>query len=61
MSLILTLITIAAVAFIVLMIVFPVTRSPLWDAIFIHTLHFLGFVVVVLGLVGAIGRISGLL
>lgn len=61
MSLIFTLITIAVVAFIALMIVFPATRSPLWDAIFIHTLHSLGFIIVVLGLVGAIGLISGLL
>ena len=61
MSLIFTLITIAAFAFIALTIAFPVTHSPLWDAIFIHTLHALGFIVVVLGLVGAIGLTSGLL
>lgn len=61
MSLIFTLITIAAFAFIVLIVAFPATRSPLWDAVFIHTLHALGFIIVVLGLTGAIGSISGLL
>ena len=61
MSLIFTLITIAALAFIALIVAFPVTHSPLWDAIFIHTLHALGFIIVVLGLTGAIGLISGLL
>lgn len=61
MSLIFTLITIAVFAFVVLIVAFPVTRSPLWDAIFIHTLYALGFVIVVLGLIGAICSISGLL
>lgn len=61
MSLIFTLIAIAVFAFVVLIVAFPVTRSPLWDAIFIYTLHALGFVIVVLGLIGAIGLISGLL
>ena len=61
MSLIFMFIIIAVFAFIALIVAFPVTRSPLWDSIFIHTLHVLGFIVVVLGLVGAIGLISGLL
>lgn len=61
MSLIFTLITIAALAFIALIAAFPVTRSPLWDAILIYTLHALGFSIVVLGSIGAIGLISGLL
>lgn len=61
MSLIFILITVAAFAFIALIVAFPVTRSPLWDAVFIHTLHALGFIVVSLGLVGAVGLISGLL
>jgi hypothetical protein len=61
MSLIFTLITVAALTFIALIVAFPATRSPLWDAIFIHTLHALGFIIVVLGLIGALGLISGLL
>lgn len=61
MSLISTLITIAVLAFMALIVAFPVTRSPLWDSVFIYTLHILGFSIVVLGLVGAIGLISGLL
>ena len=61
MSLIFTLITIAALAFVTLIVAFPVTHSSVWDAIFIHTLHAIGFIIVVLGLVGAIGLISGLL
>ena len=61
MSLIFTLIIIATFAFITLIVAFPVTRSPLWDSVFIHTLYALGFIIVVLGLVGAIGLISGLL
>lgn len=61
MSLIFTLIIIAALAFVALIVAFPVTHSPMWDAIFIHTLHALGFILVVLGLIGAIGLISGLL
>ena len=61
MGLFLTLFAIVALFFIVLIIAFPVTNSPLWDSIFIHTLHILGFLVVVLGLVGAVGAISGLL
>lgn len=61
MSLIFTLITIATLASIALIVAFPATRSPLWDSIFIHTLYALCFIVVVLGLVGAIGSISGLL
>ena len=61
MSLIFTLITITTFAFIALIVAFPATQSPLWDAIFIHTLHALGFIIVVLGLVGAVGLISGLL
>ena len=61
MSLILTLITIAALVFVALIAAFPVTHSPLWDAIFVHTLHALGFIIVVLGLIGALGLISGLL
>lgn len=61
MSLIFTLITIAAFASIALIVAFPVTNSPLWDSIFIYTLHILCFIIVVLGLVGGIGLISGLL
>ena len=61
MSLIFTLITIAALAFVALIVASPVTHSPMWDAIFIYTLHALGFIIVVLGLTGAIGLISGLL
>lgn len=61
MSLIFTLIIITTLAFVALVVAFPVTHSPLWDFIFIHTLHALGFIIVVLGLVGAIGLISGLL
>ena len=61
MSLIFTLITIAALAFVALIVAFPVTRSPLWDAILVYTLHALGFIIVVLGLIGALGSVSGLL
>lgn len=61
MSLIFIIITVVTLVFIALIVAFPVTRSPLWDSIFIHTLHALGFIIVVLGLVGAIGSISGLL
>ena len=61
MSLILTFITIAALAFVALIAAFPVTRSPLWDAILVHTLHALGFTILVLVLIGALGLISGLL
>lgn len=61
MVLIFTLITIASFAFIALIVAFPVTCSPLWDAIFVYTLYALGFVIVGLGLIGAIGLISGLL
>ena len=61
MSLIFTLITIAALAFVTLIVAFPVTHSPMWDAISIHTLHALGFIIVVLGLIGALGSVSSLL
>lgn len=61
MTLIFTLITITTFAFMALVVAFPVTRSSRWDSILIHTLHFLGFIIVVLGLVGAVGLISGLL
>lgn len=56
-----TIIIIMVVAFTALVVAFPVTRSPLWDAVFIHTLHALGACIVVLGLVQAIGSMSGLL
>lgn len=61
MSLIFTLITIAVFAFVALIVASPVTHSPLWDGIFIYTLYALGLIIVVLGLVGAAGSISGLL
>ena len=61
MSLILALIIITALAFAVLVVAFPVTRSPLWDILPAYTLHTLGFILVVLSLVGAIGWISGLM
>lgn len=61
MSLIFTLITIAVCAFVALIVAFPATNSPLWDAIFIYTLHALGFSIAVLCLTGAIGWVSGLL
>ena len=55
------LITIMVVSFFVLIAVFPITRSPLWDAVCTYTLYTLGVAIVVLGLVGAVGSISGLL
>lgn len=61
MSLILTLIIIATLAFVSLIVAFPTTNSPLWDAVFIHTIHILGFLIGVLGLTGALGLISGIL
>lgn len=61
MTAIFTLITISTLAFIVLIVAFPVTRSPLWDGVFIWALHVLGVIIVVSGLTGAIGLISGLL
>lgn len=61
MSPILALIIVAALAFVTLIVAFPATRSPLWDAVFIYTLHILGLALVVTGLVGAIGSVSGLL
>lgn len=61
MTVIFTLIAISTLAFIALIVAFPVTRSPLWDAVFIWTLHVLGAIIVVMVLTGAIGLISGLL
>lgn len=61
MTLIFTLIAIAVSAFMVLIAAFPLTRSPLWDAICTHSLYALGVIIVTLGVVGFIGAISGLL
>lgn len=61
MSLVFTLMAIAAIAFIVLIVAFPVTQSPWWDQFFVYTLYVLGGSIVVLGVVGTIGSISGLL
>ena len=61
MSSIFTLIAITALAFIALVVAFPVTSSSWWNSIFIYTLHVLGFITVVWGFVGVIGLISGLL
>ena len=61
MPLIVTLISIAMFAFMVLVAALPLTKSPLWDAILTHSLYALGIVIVTLGAVGLIGAVSGLL
>lgn len=61
MTLIFTLIAIAMFAFMVLVAAYPLTRSPLWDALLTHALYALGVIVVILGVVGFIGAVSGLL
>lgn len=61
MTLILTLVAIAMFAFIALIVAFPLTQSPLWDALLTCSLYVLGAATVVLGAVGLIGAASGLL
>lgn len=61
MTLIFTLTIIVAVAFVVATMVFPFTSSPLWDAVLIYGLYILGIAIMVLGVIGAVGLISGLL
>jgi hypothetical protein len=61
MTLIFTLIAIAMFASMALIAAFPLTRSPLWDAAFTYFLYGLGTIVVILGVVGFIGSVSGLL
>lgn len=61
MTLIFVLTIIVAVAFVVSTVVYPFTCSPLWDAILIYSLYIFGIAVLVLGVVGAVGLISGLL
>lgn len=61
MTLIFTLTIIAAIAFVVATMALPFTRSPLWDAVLIYGLYALGVAIMVLGVVGTIGLVSGLL
>lgn len=61
MTLILTLTIIMAVAFVVGTVVLPFANSPLWDAVLIYGLYILGIAIMVLGVIGAVGLISGLL
>lgn len=61
MTLIFILTIIVAVAFVVATVVFPFTSSPLWDAVLIYSLYIFGIAVLVLGVVGAVGLVSGLL
>lgn len=61
MMLIFTLIAIAIFAFMALIVAFPLTQSPLCDAICTHSLYALGIIIAVLGVVGSVGAVSGLL
>lgn len=61
MTLIFTLAIIVAVAFVVATVALPFTSSPLWDAVLIHVLYILGIAIMVLGVIGAVGLVSGLL
>lgn len=61
MTLVFTLTIIVAVAFVVATMVLPFTRSPLWDAVLIYGLYILGIAIMVLGVIGTVGLISGLL
>lgn len=61
MTLIFVLTIIVAVAFVMSTVVYPFTRSPLWDAVLMYSLYIFGIAVLVLGVVGAVGLISGLL
>lgn len=53
--------SIAAAAFMVIIVAYPRACSPLWDAVLIASLYVLGIALVVLGVVGSVGMISGLL
>lgn len=61
MTLIFTLIGIAMFAFMVLIAAFPLTASPLWDAVLTNSLYVLGIIIVVLGVIAMLGAVSGLL
>ena len=61
MTLIFTLAIIAAVAFVAATVALPFANSPLWDAVLIHGLYILGIAIMVLGVIGAVGLVSGLL
>lgn len=52
--------SIAAATFMVIIVAYPRACTPLWDAVLIASLYILGIALAVLGLVGAIGLISGL-
>lgn len=61
MALTSTLITIAIPVLVVLVAAFSITDSPLWDTVFAGAIYILCLAVTVLGVVGAIGSVSGLL
>lgn len=61
MTFVFTLTIIVAVAFVAATIALPFARSPRWDAVLIYGLYVLGIIIMVLGVVGAVGLISGLL
>lgn len=61
MTLVFTLTIIAAVAFVASTVVYPFTRSLLWEAVLVYSLYIFGTAVLVFGGIGAVGLISGLL
>lgn len=61
MTLIFALTIIVAVAFVVSTVVYPFVSSPLWEAVLVYSLYIFGNAILVFGVVGAVGFISGLL